>query len=137
MRILLVALCLIASAMTSAQTPMDAFEDPALEERYQHLLKSIRCMKCQNMSVAESPSDLARDIEIVVREQMQDGASNSEIMDFLIARYGAFISYRPPFQPSTWLLWFAPGLLIIAGGAVFIRVLRERMQQPLDEEEGI
>ena len=132
---LLRAILLLAFSVT-ALAQVEGFEDPAQDARYRDLIHSIRCMKCQNQSIAESPIDVAADLRREVREMMAEGQSDGEIKSFLISRYGDFISYQPPFKPSTWLLWAGPGLLLIGGGFVFARILREKMQQPLDEEPG-
>lgn len=134
MRCILTLTVLLFSLAAHSQAALYSFEDPELEAEYRELIHSIRCMKCQNQSVAESPVDQARDIQRLAYEMKAEGRSNGEIREFLIARYGDFISYQPPFKPSTWLLWAAPALFLIGGGLVFARVLRTRMQQPLDEE---
>jgi cytochrome c-type biogenesis protein CcmH len=132
---LLSAALLLGISMT-ALAQVQRFEDPALDARYREFIHSIRCMKCQNQSIADSPVDVAADLRREVREMMAEGQSDDEIRTFLISRYGDFISYQPPFKPSTWLLWAGPGILLLGGGFVFARILRERMQQPLDEEEA-
>jgi cytochrome c-type biogenesis protein CcmH len=91
-------------------------------------------MKCQNQSIAESPVDQAADIRRQVRELMQEGMSDNEIRNFYAERYGDFINYQPPLKPKTYLLWAGPGLLLIGGAFVFVRILRVRLQQPLDED---
>lgn len=123
---------LLIGSIASAQM-VEGFDDPELNARYSDFVETIRCMKCQNQSIAKSPADLAGDIKLLIQELMLEGRSDNEIRAFLVERYGDFISYKPPFRPSTWLLWFAPGLLLIGGGFAFYRVLRERMNQPLDE----
>ena len=123
-----------AGVIALAQTDTESFDDPALEARYQDLIHTLRCLQCMNQSIAESPSDTAGDIRRQVRQRMADGESDGQIRNYLVSRYGDFISYRPLFKPSTWLLWSAPVLLLIVGGIVFVRIMRLRMQQPLDEE---
>ena len=118
----------------TASAQVEGFDDPALDARYRDLIHSIRCMQCQNQSIAGSPALTATDLRRQVRELMLDGLSDGEIRAYLAERYGAFINYRPAFKPNTWLLWSAPGLLLIGGGFVFSRIVRNRMQQPLDEE---
>ncbi|MGW8370491.1 MAG: cytochrome c-type biogenesis protein [Gammaproteobacteria bacterium] len=129
--VLLVALVLGAVAGIHAQ---EGFEDPALNARYRDLIHTIRCMQCQNQSIADSPSDVAGDLRRLVREMMAAGRSDDEIRTYLAERYGDFILYKPPLSSKTWLLWSAPALLLLAGGIVFARTVRSRMQQPLDEE---
>lgn len=126
------ALLLGISGASLAQ--VEGFENPEEDARYRDLIHSIRCMKCQNQSIAESPIDVASDLRREVREMMTEGRTDDEIRSFLISRYGDFISYQPPLKPSTWLLWAGPGLLLLGGGFVFTRIIRDRMTQPLDEE---
>lgn len=130
---MLVAFLTLGAAL-NAQQLVEGFEDPTLDARYRELIQEIRCMKCQNQSIAESPIDQAGDIRRQVRALMADGLSDAEIRTYLAERYGDFINYRPPFKPSTWLLWSAPVLLLGGGAFVFARVLHQRMQQPLDED---
>jgi cytochrome c-type biogenesis protein CcmH len=87
---------------------MPAFEDPDLQRRYVALLRELRCMVCQNESLAESRAGLARDLRRVVHREMEAGRSEAEILAFVTARYGDFVHYRPPLRPSTWLLWYGP-----------------------------
>jgi len=124
MRALLLPAALLLGVSLSALAQVQGFDDPDLDARYRELIHSIRCMKCQNQSIAESPIDVAADLRREVREMMADGQSDDEIKQFLISRYGDFISYQPPFQPTTWLLWTGPGLLLLGGGFVFARILR-------------
>ena len=137
MRTALFAAALCFSFAALAQTVIDGFEDPEMDARYRDFISTIRCMNCQNQSVADSPAGQAGDIRRLVHDMMVEGRSDGEIIDYLVSRYGDFISYRPPFKPSTWLLWAAPVLLLGGGAFVFTRVLRERMQQPLEPDEAI
>jgi cytochrome c-type biogenesis protein CcmH len=132
MRQVVMLACLLLGGVATAQV-VEGFDDPVLDARYSAFIETIRCMKCQNQSIAKSPADQATDVKLVIKELMEAGQSDSEIRAFLVERYGDFISYKPPFKPSTWLLWFAPGLLLIGAGFVFYRILRARMSQPLDE----
>jgi cytochrome c-type biogenesis protein CcmH len=105
-----------------------------MDQRYRALIREVRCLVCQNESIADSNAPLAADLRREIRNLMDDGATDREISDFLVARYGNFVLFRPPVQPNTWLLWAAPFLLLIVGGAVFVRVLRTRATQSLDDE---
>jgi len=134
MRWLTIPLALALGAAALAQSDVEGFEDPAQNERYRDFLHTLRCPQCTNQSVAESPGGTADDIKRLVRERMAAGQTDAEIRAYLVSRYGDVISYRPPFKPSTWLLWLAPALLLAGGGFVFARILRTRMQQPLDED---
>jgi cytochrome c-type biogenesis protein CcmH len=126
---------LVAGGAAAQVDSIEGFEDPELDARYRDLIHTIRCMQCQNQSIAESPSDIAADQRREVRTMMAEGRSNREIRDYLASRYGDYINFLPPWKPSTWLLWTAPALLMLGGGVVFARVLRARMRQPLEDLE--
>lgn len=117
-------LLLMAAAPLRAQTPTppstvgETFSDPAMEARARAMQRQLRCLVCQGESIDESHSPLAADLRRLVREQMAAGKSDSQIEDFLVARYGDFILMKPPLQPDTWLLWLAPFLVLGAGGMV-------------------
>jgi len=110
------------------------FADPVLEARYQNLIRETRCLVCQNQTIADSNAPLASDLRRQIRAQLADGASDREIIDYLVTRYGDFVLYRPPVKSTTWLLWAGPGLLVLIGLGVFARVIYVRSRQPLDEE---
>jgi cytochrome c-type biogenesis protein CcmH len=101
-------------------------EDPALEARLEGLAAELRCLVCQNESIAESRTDLAEDLRREVRGLLREGRSDEEVLEFLTSRYGDFILYRPPFRPATWLLWLGPPLILVFGGAGFAFYLRYR-----------
>ena len=105
-----------------AQAPLDS---AALDVRVQKLSEELRCLVCQNQSLADSHADLALDLKNQVREKMQQGASDADVITFMTERYGDFVLYRPPMKATTLLLWFGPGLLLIAGLiALFMRLKR-------------
>jgi cytochrome c-type biogenesis protein CcmH len=131
-RALLLSLLLAGAA--TAQVTHEGFDDPELDARYREFIHTIRCMKCQNQSIAESPVDQAAEVRRLVRDRMAAGESEDEIRAYLISRYGDFISYRPPLKPSTFVLWAAPVILLLGGGFIFARIVRTHMRQPLDEE---
>jgi cytochrome c-type biogenesis protein CcmH len=99
-------------------------EDPVLEKRVMDLASELRCLVCQNQTLADSHADLAVDLRNSIREQMQRGASDKEIVGFMTARYGDFILYRPPLKASTLLLWLGPFLLLALGAALLVRRIR-------------
>ena len=134
MRVLTLLAVLVLSTAAPGLNAQEGFDDPALDARYRDLIHSIRCMKCQNQSIADSPVDVASDLRRQVREMMVAGYSDAEIRQHFADRYGDFILYKPPFNAKTWLLWSAPGILLLAGGIIFARTVRTRMQQPLDED---
>jgi cytochrome c-type biogenesis protein CcmH len=115
-----------------------AAADPALEARVQALSAELRCLVCQNQTLADSNAPLAVDLRNQIREQMRAGASERDVIDFLVARYGDFVLYRPPFKPLTLLLWSGPLILLLAGLVLLLRRLRAGRAEPqaeLSEEE--
>ena len=85
---------------------------PEYEDRYQSLLNELRCLVCQNQTIAESDADLAKDLRLEVKKMLEQGATNSEIIDFMANRYGEFVLYKPLVRPKTYLLWFGPFLFL-------------------------
>ncbi len=122
-----------------AQQARPVADDPELEKRVLNLSKELRCLVCQNETLADSRADLAVDLRNEVREQMKAGKSDKEIIAFLTARYGDFVLYRPPVRPTTYLLWFGPFALLVAGLAVLYRYVKTRRtlisEQPLSPDE--
>jgi cytochrome c-type biogenesis protein CcmH len=114
-------------------------EDPAIEQRMKVLTEQLRCLVCQNETLADSRADLAEDLRKQIREQMKAGKSDQEIIAFLTQRYGDFVLYKPPVKSTTYLLWFGPFVLLIAGTAVLFRFLKRRRElisdKPLSPEE--
>ncbi len=100
-------------------------EDPALEARLKAMSQELRCLVCQNTTLADSSAPLAEDLRKEIRTLMRQGKSDKEVVDYLVARYGDFVRYRPPVNNSTALLWFGPFLLLIIGGFVLFRVLKK------------
>ena len=121
--------CLLFAAAASVAAARDALplsDDPALEQRVMHLSSELRCLVCQNETLADSHADLAVDLRNQVREQMRAGKSDEQIKEWLTQRYGDFVLYRPPVKSSTWVLWFGPFVLLVVAGAVFVTYLRRR-----------
>lgn len=138
--VLLVALAFIGTGGALAATsPDEMLADPAKEAQARELTRQLRCVVCQNQSIDDSDADLARDLRRLVRERVAEGESNSEILDYLTARYGEFILLKPPVVPATYALWLAPVLLLLAGSALLIPFLRQRRRapsaRPLNAEE--
>ncbi len=131
---LLLLLALLLSATTHALDPLP-FANEAERERFQSLAAELRCLVCQNNSLADSPATLAGDLRRVVLEQMRLGKSDAEIKEYLTDRYGEFVLYRPPFDSRTWWLWFGPGVLVVLGLAAVVVIVRRRRniqgKQPL------
>ncbi len=132
---------LLVQGPAKAVLPDEILDDPALETRARELSAEIRCLVCQNESIDSSNADLARELRLLVRERLVAGDSDQDVLDYLVARYGDFVLLRPPFRPSTYLLWFGPILiLLIGGGGIAIAVGRRRRQPalaaaPLTQEE--
>jgi len=133
MRWLLLAMLLIAPA-AFAIDPLP-FKDRAEEIRFQHLARELRCLVCQNQDLADSEADLAKDLRKQVFELMRAGKSDAEIKQYLVSRYNDFVLYDPPLKPGTWLLWFAPGALVLIGAGVLANILRRRSRQIPEEPE--
>ena len=126
--------CVLMAGTVWAIDPEPPFEDPVLEAQYQSLVNEVRCLVCQNQTIADSNAPLASDLRREIREMMGEGASREEVVEFLVARYGDFVLYRPRIQPNTWALWAGPVVLLSIGLIVFVRIVRVRMGQPLDDE---
>jgi cytochrome c-type biogenesis protein CcmH len=122
-----------------AQEAKPLADDPELEKRVMNLSKELRCLVCQNETLADSRADLAVDLRNEIREQMKAGKSDKEIIAFLTARYGDFVLYRPPVRPTTYLLWFGPFLLLVIGMLILYKYVRQRrdliVPQPLSKDE--
>jgi len=112
-----------------------AFEDPELQARYEKIISEVRCLKCQNQTIKDSNAFLAGDLRREIRRMLTEGKSDAEIFDFLVLRYGEFALYRPKMSGKTLVLWLAPAILLLIGGIVVVRVMRERMSMPLDDEQ--
>ena len=112
-----------AWCQTSDPTPL-RFHDAAEETRFRGLVTELRCVMCQNQSLADSNAQIAHDLRREVLTLMRQGNSDAQIRDYLVARYGEFVLYKPRVEGKTWLLWFGPALLLLAGGFVVARVVR-------------
>ena len=121
----LMAITILAGAVQAADAP-PVVPSAALEARLKKLETELRCLVCQNQTLADSNADLASDLRREVREQALAGKNDSEIRDYLVARYGDFVLYEPPLKRTTWLLWFGPFALLAGGGLVWWQVLRRR-----------
>lgn len=129
MKYLLILLMCLLPALSHAGEAKDMAADPVLEKRMIGLAENLRCLVCQNESLASSHADLAEDLRREVREQMQKGMSDQEIIDYLVSRYGDFVLYDPPMKKSTLVLWFGPFILLLAGAGMLIYQLRKRKSQ--------
>ena len=136
----LVLLCLLPTfAMAQLQEEERPSDDPVIEQRLANLSKELRCLQCQNQTLADSPAGLAADLRREIREQMKAGKSDQEIIAFLTQRYGDFILYRPRVTFTTYLLWFGPFVLLLAGLYVLFRYIKQRRdlisEKPLSADE--
>ena len=130
---------LLGAAAALAIDNSPPLPDPKLQQRYLDLTHELRCMQCQNESLADSPVGLASDLRRDVREQILAGATDEQIRDHMVARYGEFILFRPRLNARTAWLWFTPGVLMIVGLLIGVRVLRDRQRRvdvmgPPDED---
>ncbi|MGA7485697.1 MAG: cytochrome c-type biogenesis protein [Xanthobacteraceae bacterium] len=120
----LIVLLTSIAAPAFAVEPDEMLSDPALEVRARALSKELRCMVCQNQSIDDSEAPLARDLRILVRERLQAGDSDRQVIDFLVARYGEFVLLRPRFSWHTALLWLAPAAVLLIGACVLLVLAR-------------
>jgi cytochrome c-type biogenesis protein CcmH len=150
--VLALLLLLLLAPSAGAVQPGEQLSDPALEARARALSAEFRCMVCQNESIDQSDADLAHDIRVLIRERLKAGDSDQQVRDFLVRRYGVFILLKPPVQPVTYLLWFAPFVLLVLGAVgigMFLRTRgaaappvplraeeRRRLERMLLDEEG-
>jgi cytochrome c-type biogenesis protein CcmH len=132
---MIAAFALCQGAALAGEAP-SAAADPVLEARVNKLSEELRCLVCQNQSLADSHAELAMDLKNQVREMLGKGMSDKEVTDYLVQRYGDFVLYRPPVKGTTWLLWGGPFLLLIAALAFFVAKVRRRADTaPLTQEE--
>ena len=142
---LAIGLSLLAALLmlpVAAKEALPASADPALEARVQAVAAELRCLVCQNQTIADSTSDLANDLRREVREQLKRGVSDEQVVQYMTDRYGDFVRYRPPLKSSTALLWFGPALLLAGGLGALALVLRRRSKLApeafeADEDEGL
>jgi cytochrome c-type biogenesis protein CcmH len=133
-------LVLAAAATTVQAVDPTEMPTPALQERYLALTHELRCMQCQNESIADSPVDLAADLRRQVHDMLLAGKSDDDVRNFMVARYGEFILFRPRMSLRTAWLWLAPGVLILVGAFVAVRIVQQRSalvtqdNEPLEED---
>lgn len=122
----MVVLAVLFAPVASAMDTQPAFEDPAMQERYQRLTEQFRCPKCRSETIADSSIPVSADLRRQVRELMQAGKTDDEIRQYMADRYGDYLLYKPPMTPRTWLLWAAP-ILLLGGGivAAFVVIARK------------
>jgi cytochrome c-type biogenesis protein CcmH len=136
-----IALVLVLAFMSLTARAIDtetAFPDPERQARYEQMIHLLRCVQCQNQSIADSPVGLAADLRRDVREMIAAGRTDDEIRRFMTDRYGDFVLYDPPLSTRTLILWAAPGLFVLLGVGAVVRVIVRRSRMPVgpDSEEG-
>ena len=119
-----------AFAQVTGDNSPPQFTDVAEERRFHALVSELRCVMCQNQSLADSNAQIAIDLRREVLTLMRGGKTDAEVKEYLVARYGEFVLYRPQVESTTWLLWFGPALLLLAGGFVVARIVRQRSALP-------
>jgi len=141
-RLVLIAVlfALLAPGAAFAVRPDEMLKDPALEARARHLSEELRCMVCQNQSIDDSEAPLAHDLRVLVRQRLEAGDSDRQVLDYLVSRYGDFVLLKPPFKLETLLLWGLPPLALLVGLAAIVVMARRRTTlverpEPLSSEE--
>jgi cytochrome c-type biogenesis protein CcmH len=133
----IVALCLLlGTAQAGVTLEAFKFKTEAEEQHFKDLIEEIRCLVCQNQSLADSDAELAHDLRAEVYDMIQAGKTDDEIISFLVARYGDFVLYKPPMKPSTYLLWFGPFVLLIIAALLLLRSIRRQQKAPVEEISG-
>ena len=132
MRLLLLAIAatVLFTQLALAIDTAPAFEDPAKQDRYERLIRELRCLQCRSETIADSNATLAADLRRQVREMMAAGKSDAEIFQHMVDRYGDYVLYKPPVAPRTWLLWGAPILLLVGGAAIAVFVIARKSHLP-------
>ena len=129
---LMLVFCMLQISSTWAQEARPMQNDAVAEAQVQRLSEQLRCLVCQNQTLADSHADLAQDLKQEIREMAAKGMSDQAIIDYLVARYGDFVRYRPPLKPTTLLLWLGPFALLFAGGIGLFITLRRREKSIVD-----
>ena len=130
--VILLALCAINLPAQDTQPPLETVEQQSL---YRKLLEEVRCMVCQNQNLKDSNAPLAKDMRRELRRMVEEGASEADVKQFLLDRYGDYALYRPRLAPNTLVLWAGPGVLLIVALGALALVIRRRTRMPLPEEE--
>lgn len=125
-KLIVIAILALSPLLSLAKEAQPLALDPELEARANALAKELRCLVCQNQTIADSEAELAKDLKQQVREQLKAGRSNDEIVEYMVQRYGDFVLYRPRFQPTTLLLWLGPALLFVGGVVILLISMRNR-----------
>jgi cytochrome c-type biogenesis protein CcmH len=130
LRTVFFSLLMLQVLPAGAGVEMFDFSGNVDEQRFMTLISQLRCLVCQNQSLADSDAELAHDLRTEVYEHMQKGESDRQVVDFLVARYGDFVLYKPPVKPSTYLIWYGPFVLLAIGVLLLVMNIRRRGRQP-------
>ena len=125
----------VSAPLAHATDAAPAADDPVLEAHMLRITTELRCLVCQNQTIADSHADLAVDLRRQVREMLSQGQTDQQVIDYMTARYGDFVLYRPPFKATTALLWIGPGLMAVLGLLALVWILRQRSRLPDDQFE--
>lgn len=128
---------LFVSCALIANTAQSLVDDAAIEARLLRLSEELRCLVCQNEALSESRAPLAQDLRKEIRQHMQQGLTDQQVLQYLTSRYGDFVLYRPPFKPLTYVLWLGPLLFLIAGAVTWFLALRRGQRQPQPEIDHV
>jgi cytochrome c-type biogenesis protein CcmH len=137
-KVSLLTLSLFVATLAHAVEPGEVLEDPALEARARVISQDLRCVVCQNETIDESNATLAQDMRRLVRQRINAGDTNEQVVAYMVDRYGDFVLLRPRVTPQTWLLWFGPILILVLGGVVVVRVMKRpasNVGEALSQEE--
>ena len=137
----IILLVVLSYSVSAVAAPIETFQfdSPEKEKIFHKLSEELRCLVCQNQSVAESNADLAKDLRLEIYTMLSNGKTEDEIVNFMVDRYGDYVLYRPPFKPMTWLLWFGPIIIFFAGMIFVVRYMKSqnmsKQVESLSEEE--
>ena len=136
MRFWLILLTLLMAVPAMARIEIHSFDDPAKERTYKKLIDELRCLVCQNQNLADSNAELAQDLRRQTYEMVESGATQQEVIDYMVQRYGDFVLYRPPLKNSTLLLWVGPFIILAVGVIVLILFIRRRSREQTPQLSG-
>mgnify|MGYP001568173294 FL=1 len=134
MKILLSLFAVLLASTALAIDTDEPFVDPALQARYDKIIEEVRCLKCQNATIKDSPAFLATDLRREIRRMLLEGYTDEQIFDFMVERYGDFALYNPRASGKTLVLWVVPAAFLLLGGLFLANIVRKRMAMPIDDE---
>lgn len=127
--------CAMVLSLAAQAFDIYEFETPAQEQQYRKLITELRCPKCQNQSIGDSDADISEDMRRKTAELINEGKSNEEVVEYFRARYGDFVSYRPPMDATTVVLWFGPAVILLLGVVAVVFAVRRALQRNLEDDE--